>query len=70
MVVPLKSQEIPALWNSSFFKGMKYKAQVRLRRGTFLSPLAPLGSRSDDDVLSVQELSHLGGAEAAGVKPP
>jgi len=33
-------------------------------------PLPPLRSRSNDDVVPVQEVSHVGGAEAAGVKPP
>jgi hypothetical protein len=32
-------------------------------------PLLSQRSRSDDDVVAVQELSHLEGAAAAGVKP-
>jgi hypothetical protein len=32
-------------------------------------PCRPLAYR-DDDVLPVQELSHFGGGESAGMKPP
>jgi hypothetical protein len=41
-----------------------------MKEGNACPLLPPLHSRSDDDVLHFQELSHLGGAEAAGVKPP
>jgi hypothetical protein len=41
-----------------------------MRRGECLSPLTAPALKSYDDVLPVRELSHLGGAEVAGVKPP
>jgi hypothetical protein len=41
-----------------------------MRRGLCVSSLTAPALKSDDDVLPVQELSHLGGAEAAGVKSP
>jgi hypothetical protein len=55
--------------SNSFCYDMKYKALVRWRRGQRQSPhSAP--ALSDNDVLPVRGLSYLGGATAAGVKPP
>jgi len=41
-----------------------------MEEGTVPIPPYRPCAESDDDVLPVQEVSHLGGAEAAGVKPP
>jgi hypothetical protein len=49
--------------------GYKIKSTSKTKEGSACPLLPPLHSRSDDDVLHFQAVSHLGGAEAAGVKP-
>ncbi len=44
------------------------KQNITMRRGQCLSPLTAPALQSDDAVLPVQVVSHLGGAQAVGVK--
>ena len=41
-----------------------------MKEGTVPTPPYHISAERDDDVVPVQEVSHLGGAQAAGVKPP
>jgi hypothetical protein len=49
--------------------GYEIKSTSKTKEGSACPLLPPLHSRSDDDVLHFLVVSHLGGAEAAGVKP-
>ncbi len=55
---------------NSFYQSIKFTTLAGCWRGQCLFPLATPVLKSDDNVVPVQVVSHLGGAKAAGVKPP